>query len=985
MGFSFGRKKRQRCGTRPIRSRFRRLKFEQLESRQLLTAEISGIAWHDVNANGLFDVGQESPQSGITVYLDANLSGSLDGGENSTVTLQDGSYSFVGLSPGTYHVAQVLPNGFVQTHPTGSVQSIVDEVSQSQYQTFHFDVEQMGLGLYGGSGYNQGVRNRDGTSGPGSLGNQETRLYLQDQFTAMGLDVSLQGPYLNVVAELPGTTTPDNIYIIGAHYDHISGDSPGGDDNASGTAGLLEAARILSQYQFESTIRFIGFNAEEDGLLGSHNYVHNQVIPNGEVIKGMINLDMILRPSSNSSPGAPIDLDLGTRTNYAGSVAWAQAFRAAAAEYVPELVVDATIFHVDGRSDQDPFVLAGIPAFLAIENTTAELSSANPYYHTTGDASDRGANTGAVTYNYAFATDVAQASVGLLADQAVFIASSHRVTLGENAVLSNIDFGSFLPGQIQGTIWIDQDGDNSYDVGVEQPQVGVSVYIDANHNGQFDNGERTAVTNASGTYTLADVPEGTHTVAQVVPQNYVQTFPSVDPRDHVETIRVASGLSSPLYATTPDGDTGRLFIVEKGGRIRILNLGAGTVNTTPFLNISGLVSTGSEQGLLGLAFDPGYSTNGFFYIAYTNTSGTSVIARYQVSGDPNVANAGSGLTLLTIGQPFANHNGGWIDFGPDGYLYYASGDGGSGGDPLNNAQTITNNLLGKMLRIDVNGTDNITGNSDDDAFPGDPNRNYSNPSSNPFVGKTGDDEIWSYGLRNPWRPSFDRVTGDLYIADVGQGAHEEINFQPAANLGGENYAWNRREGTADYQGGASLPGDVGPIYDYLHGNGSNQGYSVTGGYVYRGPISFLDGKYFFADYVTERIWSVEYDSGTATDFLDWTTALTPDVGTIDSIASFAEDASGNLYVIDLGGEVFRVSALGTPGTHDVVLTAGGTVANVNFGNEVNANIQIIDNPAATFVGSWSTWSTLGYPNGTGNWNYAASGNGSSTATYQFTG
>ena len=255
---------------------------------------------------------------------------------------------------------------------------------------------------------------------------------------------------------------------------------------------------------------------------------------------------------------------------------------------------------------------------------------------------------------------------------------------------------------------------------------------------------------------------------------------------------------------------------------------------------------------------------------------------------------------MTINQPFPNHNGGWLGFDNNGLLNIATGDGGSSGDPQNNAQNITNNLLGKILRVDINGDD----------FAADPNRNYAIPSSNPFVGITGDDEIWAYGLRNPWRPSFDSQTGDLYIADVGQGALEEINVQPASSTGGENYGWRVREGT----NGPDFPGAIDPIYNYAHGSGDLEGFSVTGGYVYRGPIQELQGYYFFGDHVNDRIWSLNWDGsdpasadGTNfTDFIDWTDLITTDVGSIANISSFAEDSLNNLYIIDLGGEIFRL-------------------------------------------------------------------------------
>ena len=372
--------------------------------------------------------------------------------------------------------------------------------------------------------------------------------------------------------------------------------------------------------------------------------------------------------------------------------------------------------------------------------------------------------------------------------------------------------------------------------------------------------------------------------------------------------RVASGLARPVFATAPPGDTTRLFVVEQHtGRIKILNLASGVINATPFLDIDGL-ATGNEQGLLGLAFHPDYDSNGLFYVNLTiSGSGTTHIRRYQVSANPDIADPSTATTVLTYSQPQGNHNGGWIDFGPnDGLLYIASGDGGGGNDSgtghtsgAGNAQDITNNLLGKILRIDVNGDD----------FPGDPARNYAIPSTNPFVDITGDDEIWAYGLRNPWRPSFDWSTGDLYIADVGQGAREEVNFQLASDLGGENYGWRLREGliaTPGGVGGPAPPGAVEPIHDYEHVGAPLGGFSITGGYVYRGPNAAQQGVYFFADYVTEQIWSFRFDGVNMSEFANRTTELAPNVGSINSIVSFGEDGAGNLYIVDLGGEIFKI-------------------------------------------------------------------------------
>jgi hypothetical protein len=370
----------------------------------------------------------------------------------------------------------------------------------------------------------------------------------------------------------------------------------------------------------------------------------------------------------------------------------------------------------------------------------------------------------------------------------------------------------------------------------------------------------------------------------------------------LKTIRVASGLTQPLYVTHPPGDFGRVFIVEKTGRIKILDLQTGAVLATPFLNISTLVSGGFEQGLLGMAFHPDYASNGFFYVNYTDTAGDTVIARYTVSGDPatsNVANT-TGTQILSIDQPFANHNGGWIDFGPnDGYLYIATGDGGSACDPGQRAQDITSQLLGKILRIDVDG--------------GSP---YANPPSNPFFGATtGDDEIWAYGLRNPFRCGFDQATGDLYIGDVGQDAVEEIDYQPASSTVAVNYGWDCMEGSACSSAPPSSCSpsactcNAGSLQLPIHEYGHAEGNVVTGGEVYRGcAVSDLGGTYFFADQGSDKIWSFIVVGGAKTAFQDRTAELAPGGGlNLDSISSFGRDAFGEIYLCDLsGGEVFKI-------------------------------------------------------------------------------
>jgi Zn-dependent M28 family amino/carboxypeptidase len=309
-----------------------------------------------------------------------------------------------------------------------AIQEVAGRVSQAQYESYHAAVESMGLGLYGGAAYNMGYRNRDARPGGDSLGNQEARLYLQDAFEGMGLSVSLQGDYSNVVGELTGTTTPEKIYIVGAHYDHLNGDRPGGDDNASGTAGILEAARVLSQYRFESTIRFIGFKAEEDGLAGSKDYVDNHVVPGDENIVGMINMDMILRPGSDVEPDSLIDAELEVQYKHPPSLAWAEAYVQAAADYVPSLVVNEEIIDTDSWSDNDSFLNMGYPAFLVLENSLPDFWDANSVYHTYEDASDRLANDpdspSGVTYDYAFATDIVRAAVALLAQEATLVPES---------------------------------------------------------------------------------------------------------------------------------------------------------------------------------------------------------------------------------------------------------------------------------------------------------------------------------------------------------------------------------------------------------------------------------------------------------------------------------------------------------------------------------------------------------------------------------
>ncbi len=362
----------------------------------------------------------------------------------------------------------------------------------------------------------------------------------------------------------------------------------------------------------------------------------------------------------------------------------------------------------------------------------------------------------------------------------------------------------------------------------------------------------------------------------------------------LEAIRMATGLSSPVYVCAPPGDVDRLFIVEQGGRIKILDLTTELVLGTPYLDISAIISSGGERGLLSVAFHPNYASNSFFYVNYTNTSGNTVIARYTVSVDPNVADSGSAVIMKTVTQDFSNHNGGQLQFGPDDMLYVGMGDGGDGGDPNDRAQD-DSSLLGKMLRLDVDNSPTYI------------------PIDNPGGGWLP--EVWAKGLRNPWRFSFDRLTGDLYIGDVGQNAWEEIDFQSASSTGGENYGWRCREGAHDYNTtGCAGPYDE-PIYEYSHSIGTPTGFSLTGGYVYRGcTMPDLSGTYFFADYVSDWLYSFKYDSGSGlTDLTDRTLELTPTTGAITSISSFGEDASGELYVVSLGGSIYKIVPAGTGG------------------------------------------------------------------------
>jgi glucose/arabinose dehydrogenase len=429
--------------------------------------------------------------------------------------------------------------------------------------------------------------------------------------------------------------------------------------------------------------------------------------------------------------------------------------------------------------------------------------------------------------------------------------------------------------------------------------------------------------------TAAVSPIAARARAQAAPEIALETF--------------ATGLAQPT-AIAHAGDA-RLFLTLQRGQIVLFE--NGRVLSTPFLDIRSLVSCCGERGLLGLAFHPRYSGNGFFFVDYTNGAGDTVIARYHVSaGNPDAADPASGLTLLTIPQPFANHNGGQLAFGPDGYLYVGMGDGGSANDPMCNGQR-DDTLLGKILRLDVDA------NSSSSPF-------YGIPPDNPFAAPGGArEEIWAKGLRNPWRFSFDRSTGDLFIGDVGQDSREEIDFQPAGTPGGRNSGWTVMEGTACGAGGTSgCPSGVPacnaaeltrPIFEYTHSAGDC---SVTGGFVYRGALyPQLAGTYFYGDYCTGKIWGARLTGGA------WTTQLFAPRAT--GLTTFGEDAAGELYLATESGLFARVVSSAAPapavssvtpdsgssrGGAMVVITGTGFLsgAAVAFGGVPASSVTVVD-------------------------------------------
>lgn len=330
---------------------------------------------------------------------------------------------------------------------------------------------------------------------------------------------------------------------------------------------------------------------------------------------------------------------------------------------------------------------------------------------------------------------------------------------------------------------------------------------------------------------------------------------------------VLEGLQRPVHLISPPGDQ-RIFVVEKGGLVQILENGA--LRPAPFLDLSAVVSGSNEQGLLSLAFHPDYATNGSFFVDYTDAAGATRVERFQVSGDANVADAASGQLVLSIAQPFGNHNGGHVLFGPDGMLYIAVGDGGSAGDPQGNGQNRATRL-GSILRVDV-----------DAGTP------FAVPPDNPFVNAAPFlPEIWLWGLRNPWRIAFDPLSGDLYVADVGQSQREEITVV-GSDEGGANLGWNVVEGSSCYSTPGCVPSDFTlPQVEYTHDDGC----SITGGHVYRGPIEAIRGAYFYSDYCFGWLRSFRFVDGAVTERTEW------DAANVGNITSFGEDASGNLYAL----------------------------------------------------------------------------------------
>ncbi|MBT8392534.1 MAG: T9SS type A sorting domain-containing protein [Ignavibacteriaceae bacterium] len=369
--------------------------------------------------------------------------------------------------------------------------------------------------------------------------------------------------------------------------------------------------------------------------------------------------------------------------------------------------------------------------------------------------------------------------------------------------------------------------------------------------------------------------------------------------------------SDPLFLTSSEDGTNRIFVVEQDGVLKVFPNNPSVSSTKIFLDISNRVSSGGEMGLLGLAFHPDYANNGYFYVNYTASNPRrTIISRFQVTSNPDSADENSEFEILVFNQPYSNHNGGWIGFGPnDGHLYIATGDGGSGGDPQNYAQRI-DNLLGKVLRLDV-----------DSGTP------YAIPLSNPFVDSTGNvkKEIYAWGLRNPWRCSHDPITGWLWVGDVGQNAWEEIDVVE----NGKNYGWRCYEGNHNYNtSGCNYPEYIDPVWEYSH----SQGYSITGGYVYRGTgVPSLQGKYIYGDYGTRKLWALTYDGINPT-----TNELLLTVS--GSISSFGVDEEQELYITSFNGNIYRFTPKVTSGENE--FNPQGYLLEQNYPNPFNPSTII---------------------------------------------
>ncbi len=411
-------------------------------------------------------------------------------------------------------------------------------------------------------------------------------------------------------------------------------------------------------------------------------------------------------------------------------------------------------------------------------------------------------------------------------------------------------------------------------------------------------------------------------------------FTTIHAQTPLTTVQIGTGYDRPLFLTHAPGDTTRLFIVEQDGAIKIIKNGVQLA--TPFIDLDPIVlSSGNEQGLLGLAFHPDYANNGFFYVNYTrNGDGATIVAKYAVSVNPDIASTTALDTLLIVEQPFSNHNGGMMAFHPfDGYLYVGFGDGGDSNDPFNLSQNV-DSLLGKLIRIDVDTTDG-----------------YRIPPSNPFFGGSSPrPEIWATGLRNPWRWSFDRFNGVLWIADVGQNAIEEINFEPDTAAGGRNYGWRLKEGTScNIPSSNCDPGNVttNPISQYTHASGRC---SITGGYIYRGcAIPDLQGAYFYGDFCTGEIFSIRYNGSTVSDSVNRDATLgVPNF----SLVSFGEDAVGELYIVRRDGNIRKIVPNGVaaqPCGPCCIGTVGNVDGSLDQGVDIGDLTVLVDHLFISFM------------------------------------